>query len=565
MSYLVLARKYRPQTFADVIGQEHITQTLSNAIAANRLSHAILLSGPRGTGKTTMARLLAKAMNCEQGPTATPCNQCENCKAITAGYSADVLEIDGASNNGVDQVRELRENSKYMPSQSRYKIYIIDEVHMLSLAAFNALLKTLEEPPAHVLFFFATTERHKLPVTILSRCQRYDFRRVQPASVAAHLATLCRNENIEIDPACLDMIALESGGSVRDSISLLDQVISTAKGPVDMAHAVMALGITERQNIMDLARAVISRDVVKALELIAAVYDSGYDLKKLHQDLMEFFRDLLLVKLGQGADLVAGDLKVLQELAQMVDAGALNYCLDVLFRAEGSMKYAANSRLALETMLLRLMAQPPALSIDTLIDKLDDLCRTGISIAGNMEKKTPLIESGSGVVCQPGPSVANNRPDETYSPSQNAPQQTGYAPTGPVAEKFTGNDNDCLPAVIRYLEQNNFGFTAAVLKEAALNSVEGNLVSLKVKGRMAVNRLKSDKYTDAMQQAFKAVLGRDVRFEYECITTQDTENKENLEDRRAKEQALVGHPLINDALEIFRGDVIGIDSVKSAK
>lgn len=556
MSYLVLARKYRPQTFADVIGQEHITQTLANAIAANRLSHAILLSGPRGTGKTTMARLLAKSMNCERGPTAEPCNECENCKAITAGYSADVLEIDGASNNGVDQVRELRENSKYMPAQSRYKIYIIDEVHMLSIAAFNALLKTLEEPPAHVLFFFATTERHKLPVTILSRCQRYDFRRVQPASVAKHLARLCRAENVEIDPACLDMIARESGGSVRDSISLLDQVVSTAGGPVDMAHALTALGITERQNVIDLTEALLTRNAARMLELVAAIYDSGYDLKKLHQDLLEYFRDLLLVKLGQDANLVAGDYSVLQAQAKPVDAGALNYYLDALFRAEGTMKYAANSRLALETMLLRLMAAPPALSIDTLIDKLDDLCRTGITVSGSAEKKTPAAELRAPIVA--------DKPQLPVEAVQNAPS-VEQAVTPPAAQVFNGAAVDCLPAVIRFLADNGFGFTAAAIKEAALKSVDDGKVVLEVKGRAAASRLKSDKYTQALKQAFKAVLGRDMRFEFECVTLEDTVNKESLEARCAKEQALVAHPVINDALEIFRGEVTGIDELKSTK
>ena len=562
MSYLVLARKYRPQTFADVIGQEHITQTLANAIAANRLSHAILLAGPRGTGKTTMARLLAKSMNCERGPTATPCNECENCKAITAGYSADVLEIDGASNNGVDQVRELRENSKYMPAQSRYKIYIIDEVHMLSIAAFNALLKTLEEPPAHVLFFFATTERHKLPVTILSRCQRYDFRRVQPESVARHLAKLCQSENVDIDPACLDMIARESGGSVRDSISLLDQVISTAQGPVDMRHAIMALGITERQNVTDLAGALLNRDAARMLELVAAVYDSGYDLKKLHQDLLEYFRDLLLVKLDQKAELVTGDLNVLREQAKLADTGVLNYYLDALFRAEGALRYAANSRMALETVLLRLMAPPPALSIETLIDKLDDLYRTGITITGDTEKKTAAAELRSAVVADkpqvPPMVTATAAPEPKVAGVYNNEPGSSAPASVPV---FRGAATDCLPAVIRYLEDNGFGFTAAAIREAALKSAEGDKVLLEVKGRMAVNRLKSDKYTQALKKAFKAVLGRDVQLEYECAIIEDTSNKESLEARRAREQALVAHPVINDALEIFRGEVTGIDEL----
>lgn len=551
MSYLVLARKYRPQTFADVIGQEHITQTLANAIEAGRLSHAILLSGPRGTGKTTMARLLAKSMNCEHGPTVTPCNQCENCKAITAGYSADVLEIDGASNNGVDQVRELRENSKYMPAQSRYKIYIIDEVHMLSIAAFNALLKTLEEPPAHVLFFFATTERHKLPVTILSRCQRYDFRRVQLADVSAHLGKLCQSEGIEIDPACLDMIARECGGSVRDAVSLLDQVISTAKGPVNMPHAMLALGITERRNILDLAHALLTKNAADVLELIAAIYDSGYDLKKLHQDLLEHFRDLLLVKLQQNADLVTGDLQVLRDQALLADVTALNYYLDALFRAESTIKYASNSRLALETVLLRLLAAPPALSVDTLIHKLDDLCQQGVAMTGYAatEKKTPAAELKAQVVVE----------DKLHSPALVLPATPADVASVP-SSTFTGDEN-CLPAILNYLEQNNFNFTLAIMKMVRVQ-VNGDKVVINTGSHTAVNRLKTDKYMQALTKAFKDVLGRPMEFEFECTATTDSVGLQEVRNqRKVREQALAAHPLINDALNIFRGTVAGIKIV----
>lgn len=557
MSYLVLARKYRPQTFADVIGQEHITQTLANAIAANRLSHAILLAGPRGTGKTTMARLLAKSMNCVQGPTATPCNVCDNCKAITAGYSSDVLEIDGASNNGVDQVRELRENSKYMPAQSRYKIYIIDEVHMLSIAAFNALLKTLEEPPAHVLFFFATTERHKLPVTILSRCQRYDFRRVSSESVAEHLAKLCRDEKVDIDPACLDIIARESGGSVRDAISLLDQVVSTADGAVDMPHAIMALGITERRNVIDLATALLNHDIAKALELTASVYDSGYDLKKLHQDLLEYFRDLVLVKLDQKADLLNGDIKILREQAQLADAAALNYYMDVLFRAESAMRYATSSRMAFETLLLRIMATPPTVSIETLINKLDDLSRTGGMLNHSTVEKTPWSAGPDNLALKPVTPAACETPAAKAVEAPLSP-----APSRPV---FHGADTECLPALIRYLEDSGLGLVAATIMDSELKFIAADKLLLEVKGRGGERLLKSKQYTQAIKEAFKAVLGRAIELEYQCVPLEDSSPKESLDARRAKEQALVSHPVINDALEIFQGEVTGIDEIKSAK
>jgi len=242
MSYLVLARKYRPQTFEEVVQQAHVTTTLTNAIAADRVAHAILFAGPRGTGKTTIARILAKAMNCIQGPLPTPCNACQSCTEITAGSSTDVFEIDGASNNSVDQVRELRENIKYMPAQSKFKIYIIDEVHMLSVAAFNALLKTLEEPPEHVLFLFATTEPHKIPITIHSRCQRHDLRRIDAQSLIAHMKMLCHQEDRDMSLESLGVIAREAGGSMRDALSLLDQVISSTSGLVEHEQLLDMLG-----------------------------------------------------------------------------------------------------------------------------------------------------------------------------------------------------------------------------------------------------------------------------------------------------------------------------------
>src|SRR6476659_8901868 len=269
MAYLVLARKYRPQTFEEIVGQEHVTRTLAGAIGQNRVHHAFLFCGARGVGKTTAARILAKCLSCEQAPTATPCNACDACREITAGTSVDVQEIDGASNNSVEDVRTLREGVRYLPVRGKKKVYIIDEVHMLSSGAFNALLKTLEEPPAHAVFIFATTEAHKIPITILSRLQRYDFRLVPSQRIVAHLAKVLDDEKIAHHKGALAVVAREAAGSVRDSLSLLEQVLAVGPDAIASEQAAAdALGVADRSLIADLARAVLARDAAAALALL---------------------------------------------------------------------------------------------------------------------------------------------------------------------------------------------------------------------------------------------------------------------------------------------------------
>jgi len=342
MSYLVLARKYRPQTFDQVVEQAHITRTLTNAISSDRVAHAILFSGPRGTGKTTVARILAKAMNCKEGPTAVPCNNCRSCNEITAGNAVDVYEIDGASNNSVDQIRELRENIKYMPAHSLYKIYIIDEVHMLSMAAFNALLKTLEEPPAHVMFMFATTEPHKIPITILSRCQRHDFRRISLDSISSHMALLCRQEGFEIAEDSLGVMAREAGGSMRDGLSLLDQIMTCTQGAMSHEQVLDLLGVIDRKILFDLAESILSSDIPAVLDLLDDIYDRGHDIKKLYADLLEHFRDLLVVAMGKKVDklvdLPSGEIEQLMGQAKRVSTTALGQIFNMLFEEEISIR-----------------------------------------------------------------------------------------------------------------------------------------------------------------------------------------------------------------------------------
>ncbi len=384
MAYLVFARKYRPLQFEDVVGQTHVTRTLANAVTSGRLAHAILLSGPRGTGKTTIARILAKCMNCRSGSTATPCLTCPSCQEITRGNAGDVFEIDGASNNKVENIRELRENAKYMPAQSPYKIYIIDEVHMLSDSAFNALLKILEEPPAHVLFFFATTEPHKIPITILSRCQRYDLRRIDLSAIAGHLGRICEAEGIAINEEALSLIAREADGSIRDSLSLLDQIITCSTGPVTHEQVIDVLGVIDRQILFDVSAALFAGDMAGLLEICDLLYRQGRHLMKFYAELIEHFRNLLLVKMGGATDALA---KVAEhEHRQMTDQITeitepyIHQVLSTLIDDEWRIKQSVSPKLALEMTFFKLLQIRPAFSLDTLIEKLDQL-RTGVAPA----------------------------------------------------------------------------------------------------------------------------------------------------------------------------------------
>ncbi len=298
MSYLVLARKYRPQNFEQLVGQDHITKGFRDAIAAGRIGHAFLFTGPRGIGKTSCARILAKCLNCEKGPTLTPCGECHPCKEITLGNSFDVIEIDAASNRGIDEIRTLRENVKFAPSFAKFKIYIIDEVHMLTTEAFNALLKTLEEPPAHVKFILATTESHKIPPTILSRCQRFDFKRISVETIIANLKGICSKEKVQAQDEALFAIAKASQGSMRDALSIMDQLSSFGAQSVEAKDVYGMLGLVETDLLFELTDALIDKNCVKALEVFDQLIDKGKDVRQLGRDLTEYFRHLMIVKIG---------------------------------------------------------------------------------------------------------------------------------------------------------------------------------------------------------------------------------------------------------------------------
>ncbi len=377
MEYLVLARKFRPQAFDDVAGQEPVVRTLVNAIGQGRIGHAFLFSGPRGVGKTSVARILAKSLNCEQGPTATPCNKCSNCKEITDGNSMDVREIDGASNRGIDEIRELRENVKFAPAVSKYKIYIIDEVHMLTREAFNALLKTLEEPPGHVIFIFATTENHKVPATILSRCQCYDFRRISLSEIAANLGRLAAAEGITVSPTALSWIAEAGDGSMRDAQSIFDQVISYAGLTVSDEDVEDILGLADRKYLYRLSEAIMARNAGVCLMILEEAYLAGIDMKHFYSMLLKHFRNLLLVKIAADGissfDIAPEQAEKLKSQTQNVSRETLQRYLDILLNEADSLRRSQEVRMKIETVLVRMAYLESVLPVGEILATLESL------------------------------------------------------------------------------------------------------------------------------------------------------------------------------------------------
>jgi DNA polymerase-3 subunit gamma/tau len=380
VAYQALYRVYRPQSFNDVVGQQHIIKTLQNALVQEKFSHAYLFSGPRGTGKTTAAKILAKAVNCEKAPIAEPCNECATCRGITDGSISDVIEIDAASNNGVDEIRDIRDKVKYAPSAVRYKVYIIDEVHMLSIGAFNALLKTLEEPPAHVIFILATTEPHKIPLTIISRCQRFDFKRISPEDIVYRMKEVLGSEELEVSEDALYEIAKASEGGMRDALSLLDQAISYSTEKVSLEDVLSITGAVSQAFIVKIVQAIFNKNIVEALDSVESLIKNGKDPARFVEDLIFYYRDVLLYQASEENAYLLEKAAVneeFKELSSKMDSAFIYKVIAELNQTQQEMKWSNHPRVLLEVALVKLAQsstnQESALPYQDILQKMNQM------------------------------------------------------------------------------------------------------------------------------------------------------------------------------------------------
>ena len=566
MAYLALARKYRPSNFDEVIGQEHVIRTLSNAIRLDRVHHAFLFTGARGVGKTTMARALARALNCESGPTAKACGQCSLCEEIAAGTSIDVLEIDGASNTGVDSVRDLRDNVRFLPAKARTKIYIIDEVHMLSTAAFNALLKTLEEPPPHVKFIFATTEPQKIPITILSRCQRFDFRKVGSQELTTHFESVLESEGVKLSDRAIAAVVRQARGSVRDGMSLLDQVLSFAGEDARDEEIFEALGVVDRGAMGRLVAALQDRDGPSALGLIRELDSRGHDPHEVAQALAGYCRDLAVILATQGnadalLDYAPSERTEIIEQAKGLELSTTQRWFKIILDSSNDIAVASWPLWALEMAILRILEVEPARSVASLIERLGALADgapTGTvapSMSGESSRQvsgfiaseqTSVEESSEPAVEEPNPHVEPLIAD-----------QESYASWRSLLSKVQ-MESPQLAATLRYAHLVEFASDGVELAFAPDDAFHSE--TAQEKGNREI-----------LRDVLSSFFGSEVSMNWSILTAEQAQRSQNLIQQRdlaaqAHETQIktsaVQHPSVVGALEILEGAVVDVKALE---
>jgi DNA polymerase III subunit gamma/tau len=552
--YLVLARKYRPQRFQDLTGQEHVVRTLVNALKTGRVAHAFLFTGPRGCGKTTSARILARALNCEKGPTPEPCGVCGPCVDIAAGNDVDVQEIDAASNNGVDDVRALREAAKYLPARDRYKIYIVDEVHMLSGAAFNALLKTLEEPPGHIKFLLATTDPQKLPATILSRVQRHNIQLVPLGKIVARLREISEAEKVQVSDGALTLVARQAQGSMRDALSLLDQLFSAhdpAAGEIGDGEAAETLGALDTSAVRDIVKGVLARDASGALAGVARAWEQGADMKRLGEELASHARNLVLASLaGVKQDLPDHEIRAFAQQAAEHDPAQLARVFELLQLAEDEIAKASNPRHALEVALLRAVHLAPAGSLPDLIARIEAL-GTDTPVAKPAEPRKPPPGWGARVLA---PDAAPLRAAPTPPPAADPEPEAEPAAERPLDLKARWR---LLLDSVRAARKPG---AAAALEHAIPMKIDRSAVQVafrKGSGQAAIVQ----EARAAVEGAFEKALGFRAPLQ---IVEQDAPADDSVAEQKQKQRAAASegrialareHPAVRAAVEVLGGEI----------
>jgi len=569
MSYIVLARKWRPQNFDDLIGQEAVVRTIKNALISEKIVHAYLFSGPRGIGKTSAARILAKALNCLQGPTSEPCGKCQNCEAIANGSSIDVLEIDGASNNSVDDVRELRESVKYAPSTCKYKVYIVDEVHMLSPSAFNALLKTLEEPPSHVVFVFATTEPKKVPPTILSRCQHHAFRRIPRAKIKDCLLKISRAENINIKDIAVEMISRAADGSMRDALTILDQA-SSFSDDISEKELQTLLGLPETDIILNLSETILSGDISNTLSIIKELTERGYDLRAITKELVEHFRNIAIVKVIQNPDefleFTQEEIQKLQHQASKVSIEELTLLLTELIRLEGEVKSAINPRYSLELGILRTSFIKGMTSISDILKKLSNTEQTLMPTDSpeSPEKSTqpplnpptsPFDKGGQRGICKEEQGGIKEGGKEGFE-VQNDKSSTFLRSIKEVLDKDT-----LWSEIIERLKSRD-PLLACKLAETKIIDITNTELIIGFNGGMSVLADSVKKNTSLVEETIEDVTGNKLRLKILSLPVEDSTLREKKKGINGIKEKIFSDPVVKNVIELFNGKILEVKSLE---
>ncbi len=562
MSYQVIARKWRPQSFEQLVGQTHISQTLTNALRNGRIPHALLFTGPRGTGKTSSARIFAKSLRCPNAVNFVPCNVCSECQDIALGRSVNVMEIDGASNNGVDAIRELRETVSYAPSGGKFKVYIIDEVHMLSTSAFNALLKTLEEPPEHVVFIMATTEVHKIPQTILSRCQRFDFRSISTRQVSDHLAEICKKEGVSAEDDALWVIARQGEGSMRDSQSLLDQVITFANGPLTRENVVQILGLTDRALLLETLTGLANRDTDMILGVIEKIRKAGYEPGLYAKDLLENIRNLLMFKISKKPseilELPDSEIRFLESLAVDLTEEEIHMLFDMALKGAADIPKSSDPRIVLEMVLLR-MAQAP--KIATLAAFLSGANPGAFAATASGSTAATAVTGGAHTAGATRTAGAATLTTATARPTAAAAKPAGsHHRVDPVGQ----NPQDKWLEFVQRLRGSD-AILAAKVESLLFLGEKNKVLDLTVPAKFAFLRSQIEAEKEKLTNAIGSYFGEGYSYQIQAAKDETAgtsaqamvQQKQKLKQEEIA-QKVAEHPMIKSAQAAFKGQIKSI-------